>query len=257
MVAKNLYNKKLFASDSSTLLPSVSIDCVVFGFHEGVLKILLNKFNILQKWMLPGGFVWINENVDDAAYRLLKERTGLQKIYLTQFHLFGDCDRTDIQENKEILELNDTSSEAPHWFAQRFVSVGYYALVDFTKVNIKLKDDEDVKWYAMNEIPALYSDHNKIIDKAVSTLRLQLGYVPIGYQLLPEKFTMTELRVIYETILGKKLDRRNFQRKMLMTGMVIQLEEVSKKFGVRPTTLFSFDKEKYKEYMTNDPISFF
>lgn len=257
MVAKNLYNKALFASDSDTLLPSVSIDCVIFGFHDGELKILLNKFDTLQKWMLPGGFVWINENVDAAAYRLLQERTGLQKIYLTQFHLFGDCDRTDIQENKEILERNNVSEGKKHWFAQRFVSVGYYALVDFTKVNIKLKEDEDVRWYSMSEIPKLYSDHNKIIEKAVSTIRLQLGYVPIGYQLLPEKFTMTELRVIYETILGQKLDRRNFQRKMLMAGLVIQLDEVSKKFGIKPTALFSFNKEKYKGYMDNDFISLF
>jgi len=255
MVADNKYNKKIFSTDSTQILPSVSIDCVIFGFHEGVLKILLNKFNTHKKWMLPGGFVHIKENVDDAAYRILKERTGLQRVYLTQFHLFGDCDRTDIEENLRILSDNESENNSSHWFAQRFVSVGYYAFVDFSKVKIKKKVDEDVSWYMLNEIPTLYSDHNKIIEKAIEMIRLQLGYIPIGVELLPEKFTMSELRVIYETILGQTLDRRNFQRKMLATELIVPLEEVSKKWGVKSAALFAFNKEKIEKLLkTGSPL---
>lgn len=249
MPTKNSYNKKILLTNNGEFLPSVSVDCVIFGFHEGVLKILLNKFNTHKKWMLPGGFVYVNEDVDSAVYRLLRERTGLQKVYLTQFYLFGDCDRTNIEENKQILKDNDWDSDAAHWFAQRFVSVGYYAFVDFTKVNIKKKKDEEVEWVDINDVPELYSDHNKIIKKALEIMRVQLGYIPIGYELLPEKFTMSELRVIYETILGQSIDRRNFQRKLISSGLVIQLDEVSKKWGVKTTTLFSFNKEKYAELL--------
>jgi len=248
---KNSYNNKIISTESGKMLPSVSIDCVIFGFHEGQLKILLNKFNNHKKWMLPGGFVYIDENVDTAAYRLLKERTGLQKIYLTQFYLFGDCDRTNIEENRHILRENYDEHNAAHWFAQRFVSVGYYSFVDFTEVKIKNKKDEDVEWFGLNEIPELYSDHNKIINKALDVIRIQLGFIPIGYELLPEKFTMSELRVIYETILGHTIDRRNFQRKMLSSGLVLQLDEVSKKWGIKSAALFSFNKEKYQEMLKN------
>jgi len=258
-MSKKSYSENILFEKAEALLPSVSVDCIIFGFHEGTLRILLNKFHKHNQWMLPGGFVFTDESVDDSAYRILRERTGLDKIYLKQFHLFGDKDRTDIKDNERILIMNNISIDQdnkPHWLLQRFISVGYYAFVEYSKVNIIKKTDEEIKWFDLENMPVLYSDHNNIVDKAISTIRMQLGYLPMGYELLPEKFTMTELRIIYETILGEKLDRRNFQRKMLASGMIIKLNEVFKKRGIKSTTLFSFNKKKLKSALENGTTFF-
>lgn len=258
MTAKELLKNTLQITATS-FHPGLSIDCVIFGFHDGNIKILLNKFSHYTMWMLPGGFIYKNENVNDAANRVLENRTGLKKIYLQQFHTFGDNERTRLTENEEMLirqgYTNDKERKA-HWLMQRFVSIGYYALVEYSKVRLKTNPDEESAWFGLEEIPQLYSDHNQIIEKALSTLHIHLNSLPVGYELLPEKFTMTELRVIYETILKKKLDRRNFQRKMLATGLICKLGEVSKKFGVKSSTLFSFNKEKYEQALNNGFLDF-
>jgi len=251
--------RSVLSTSAESFLPGVSVDCVIFGFHEGTLKILLNKFSYYIKWMTPGGFVLKDENVDDAAYRILHNRTGLENIYLRQYYLFGDSNRTDMTENEDMLirqGYTDPDERKNHWLVQRYVSVGYYALVEYSKVKIETNADEEIGWFGLDEIPALYSDHNHIVDKALSSIKIQLHNLPIGYELLPEKFTMTELRSIYETILGQKLDRRNFQRKMLSTGYIHKLEETSKKFGVKSSTLFSFDKEKYEKAMESGLVFF-
>lgn len=251
---KKGHSENILFEKAESFLPSVSIDCIVFGFHEGSLKILLNKFYTYHQWMLPGGFVFKNESVDDAAYRILKERTSLNKIYLKQFHLFGDKDRINLKQNENILLKNNisiTENGKPHWLLQRFISVGYYAFVEHSKVNLSEKTDEEIGWFDLENLPDLYSDHNNIVEKAISTIRMQLGYLPIGYELLPEKFTMTELRIIYETISGKKLDRRNFQRKMLSSRLIEKLDEVFKKKGIKSTTLFSFNKKSLNQALEN------
>jgi hypothetical protein len=224
----------------------VSVDCVVFGFHDRMLKVLLSKFNFFHKWMLPVGFIMKDEDMDAAACRVLKKITGLNDIYLYQFHTFGSTIRPNAKEHWTIMAkmgLTDTN----HWLAQRFVSVGYYALVDYSQVNINANANEEVRWFNINEIPSLYSDHNSIIEKALLTIRTQLDIIPIGYKLLPEKFSLSELRIIYETILEQELDRRNFQRKILSTGYLIPLNEYCRKAGQKPTALFSFEKEKCEE----------
>lgn len=253
MTTKNASNYiTLMEKDPKIFLPSISVDSIIFGFHDGILKILLNKFDSNQKWMLPGGFVYINENVNSAAYRILSERTGLNEIYLKQFYLFGDIGRVHPDENKQILTTDINHPEkSPHWLLERFVSVGYYALVEYSKLKIKAADSEEVQWFHINEVPDLYGDHNKIIEKAIKSIRSQINSIPIGYELLAEKFTMSDLRVIYETILDRKLDRRNFQRKMLSSGFIVKLEEVSKKWGSKSATLFTFDKEKYNFAVKN------
>lgn len=258
MMDERQKSSDILLENADALLPGISLDCVIFVFHEGALKIALNRFFMHNQWMLPGGFIYRVESINDAAYRILKERTGLNEIYLKQFYLFGDKNRTDIEENRRIIskgfDLSD--KEANHWMLQRFVSIGYYAFVEYSKTHISAKEDEEVRWFDVKDIPELYSDHNYIIEKALSTIRKQLGYLPIGHELLAEKFTMTELRIIYETILGKKLDRRNFQRKMLSTGLIYKLDEVSRKKGVKSTTLYSFDKALSKKYEENE-TSFF
>ena len=257
MESKELLENTLNRSADS-LLPGLSIDCVIFGFHNGTIKILLNKFVGYEKWMLPGGFIFNDENTDDAAARILNTRTGLIDMHLKQFHTFGHKNRTSLDENNEVLLSSGYNKEERknHWLMQRFVSIGYYALVEYSKVNIKPSPNEDIAWIDLNEVPELYSDHNEIIRKALSFIKINLSILPVGYELLPDKFTMTELRIIYETILGKKLDRRNFQRKMLSSGLISKSTEVSKKFGVKPSTLFTFNTDKYQTSLQNGFLIF-
>ncbi|SHF78317.1 NUDIX hydrolase [Dysgonomonas macrotermitis] len=251
---KSYAGSKVLQIDGDSLQQGVSVDCVIFGFHDGNMKVLLNKFSYYTQWMLPGGFVGKEESIDTAADRVLKNRTGLENVYLKQFHTFGDWKRTKLPENEEMLILRgfeNPKDREKHWLMQRFVSIGYYALVEYSKVKIETNEDEEIAWFDLKDIPELYSDHNEILEKALYTLRIRLSISPIGYELLPEKFTMTEMRIIFETILQKKLDRRNFQRKMLAAGLVYKLDEVSKKFGVKDSALFSFDKEKYEKALTD------
>lgn len=253
-MAPKEFIKNTLETPADSFHPGLSVDCVIFGFHDGNMKVLLNKFSNYTKWMLPGGFVFKDENVDDAAVRILENRTGLDDIYLQQFYTFGNTVRTSLSDNEDMLArhgIEDPDERKKHWLVQRYVSVGYYALVEYSKVMIGTNPDEEIAWVDLHEVPVLYSDHNQVIDKALSNIRLHLSVVPIGYELLSEKFTMTELRIIYETILEKKLDRRNFQRKMLSTGLIYKLDEISKRFGVKTSALFSFDKEKYKKALNS------
>jgi hypothetical protein len=133
----------------------------------------------------------------------------------------------------------------------RVVSLSYYAFANYSRVRIKPTADEECDWFSLNRLPSLYGNHKKIIDKAILTLRMEINYIPAGLGLLPEKFTMSELRVIYEVILGRKLDRRNFQRKILSYGYVYKLDEISRKWGVKDAALFSFNKEKYLKALEN------
>jgi hypothetical protein len=248
MKKKDVINK--IVNNEVICQQGLSVDCVVFGFHDRMLKVLLSKFKFFHKWMLPVGFIMKDEDVDTAACRVMKKRTGLNNIFLHQFHVFGNTIRPDAKEHTDIMRKMGLPNR-DHWISQRFISIGYYALVEYSEVNIRANAEEEIRWFNLNEIPLLYSDHNNIIERALSTIRTQLSVAPIGYKLLPEKFPLSELRNIYETILGKELDRRNFQRKILATGYIRQLQEICKKPGLKPTTLFSFNKEKCDEAMNN------
>jgi hypothetical protein len=224
----------------------ISIDCVIFGFHDRMLKVLLNKFNVSDKWMLPVGLIMKDEDIDAAACRVLKKKTGLDSIYLYQFHAFGSTVRPNLKEHRDIL-LKLGLRDENHWIAQRFVSIGYCAFLEYSKVRIRTDGDEELRWFGIDEIPPLYSDHNGIIEKALSVIRTQIRIIPIGYKLLPEKFPLSELRNIYEAILGRELDRRNFQRKILSTEYVRKLDEIYRKPGQKPAVMFSFVREKCEE----------
>jgi 8-oxo-dGTP diphosphatase len=228
-------------------LPSVSVDCVIFGFHEGELKVLLIKHRYREMWSLPGGFVSKDEACDAAAYRVLKDRTGLNEIFLQQFHSFGDTARYSKQFHIEDLIEDGLEVNENHWLIQRFVTIGYYALVDFLEVRQNKESlTENSEWIDLSNLPPLILDHKKILEKALSTLRLQIHYQPIGYNLLPEKFTMPELQKLYETLLDQKLDRRNFQRKMLGYDILEKLDETKKGVPHKSPNYYKFNLEKYK-----------
>lgn len=227
--------------------PGLSVDCVIFGFHENELKVLLLKMKHATRWALPGGFVERDEHVDQGAIRVLENRTGLKDIFLQQFYTFGDPGRHDRALDLELFKLSGKDPTKDHWFLQRFITVGYYALIEFSKA-IPRPDDisDDCEWKAIDDLPELILDHQKILDKALETLRFHINYQPIGYNLLPPKFTMPELQRLYETILGRTLDRRNFQRKMLSYGILKSLGERRKGGAHKAPYLYSFDVKKYK-----------
>ncbi|PUZ27189.1 NUDIX hydrolase [Chitinophaga costaii] len=240
--------KQLVLQGATLYMPQLSLDCVIFGFHEGQLKVLLLKMRNLQEWALPGGFIYRQEALEVAASRILKERTGLDNIFLQQFHIFSDPTRSDTSKAIHHFSFADLSIDSSHWLAQRFISVGFYALVDFTRVTPQADELTDTcQWYDLENIPPLMMDHRHILDKALETLRIQLNYQPIGMSLMPEQFTMPELQKLYETILGVTLDRRNFQRKIL--GYHILKRREVRRTGVahKSPYLYSFDEKQYQQ----------
>lgn len=224
-------------------IPNLSIDCVVFGFHNATLKVLVTKIKDQNLWALPGGYVLKTENLRDAASRILYIRTGAHDIYLQQFRVFGDLNRSE-----GFFEDYDDNL----WNKQRFLSIGFYALVDYSKVNLVVDTISDAcEWRNIDEIPEFMMDHRQIFDKALSTLRKQLFHKPIGYSLLPEKFTMPELQKLYEIILNKKLNRGNFYRKMLRYDILEKLDESRKGGAHKAPDLYRFDVQKYELALKN------
>lgn len=232
---------------TNIFIPNILVDCIILSFHLGSIKVLLCKLDATDKWMLPGGFVGKDEDPDESAYRVLDEKTGLkQNVYLKQFYFFGKKGRIGDAENDAMMKrLNMNLDEQP--YSNRFISLGYYSLVKYSDANISARGHEDISWFNIDNIPELYADHKEIIYTAITTIRKQIGFIPMGYELLPEKFTMPELRNIYEAILGRELDRRNFQRKMLTIGYIQPLNEKRKIGAHKSPNLYTFMKDKYRE----------
>lgn len=229
--------KNLRLKGEQVFMPHLSVDCVIFGFHEGSLKVLLLKWKD-GPWCLPGGFVKRKESVDKSAIRILKERTGLNAIFLKQFHTFGDPDR---EKGKRFKK---------GWISKRFVTVGYYALVEYSKVFPQPDQlSSACVWWDVKSIPDLIYDHTQIIHAALNTLRTGLNDHPVGYNLMPLKFTMPELQRLYETILGYALDRRNFQKRVLSLDIVVKLNERKTGGAHKAPFLYRFDKRKYDRAM--------
>jgi 8-oxo-dGTP diphosphatase len=217
-------------------IQQLSIDCVIFGYHHKQLKVLVPKLAFNGDfWALPAGFVYQEESIDKAADRILRERTGISDIYLEQFFVFGDAARNNLKFVDRLIALNPgtLSSDGHHrkaydWFTRRFVSIGYYALVDISKVVPHKTDvDTSIEWYNIKELPDMIIDHNAIVAKALETLRLNLDEKLIAFNLLPDTFTMKEVQELYETIYDRPLARNNFQKKILDLNV---LERLEKKF---------------------------
>jgi 8-oxo-dGTP diphosphatase len=239
---------KVIEEGAKWFMPSLSLDCVIFGFHENQLKVLLLKMRNSEFWALPGGFIYRDEDIETAAVRVLEERTGIEDIFLQQFHVFGHPLRADNKFHLDILKKDGIKLKKDHWLLQRFLTVGYYALVDFAHVKPSADHSSvSCEWWDLHDITELFMDHKNILNKALETLRLQLNHLPIGYNLLPRKFTMPELQKLYETILDKKLDRRNFQRRMMGYGILKKWAETRKGGAHKAPYLYSFDLRKYKK----------
>nr|WP_319571182.1 NUDIX domain-containing protein [uncultured Draconibacterium sp.] len=236
-----------FHLNVSEVLDHISLDCVIFGFHDNELKVLMLKLKHTKTYGLPGGFLKHEETLEQAAERTLKERTGLDNIFLKQFKVFSDPLR-DKQKKDDPEFLKNEPPEVVAFFNQRFISVGFYALVEFSKVNPQPDAlSEACEWINPFDDVEMVLDHKEIIDKALTTLRIQLNRQPIGLKLLPQKFTMPQLQKLYETILGRELDRRNFQRKILSYKILNKLNERKTGGAHKAPFLYEFNRENYKK----------
>ena len=219
--------------------PNVSIDCVVFGFDNEKLKVLLieqkNQGGIHTQFALPGDLILENEDLYQSATRILKELTNLEGIYLKQFKTFGDPNRVRDVKDQEWLR---TFREDPQ---ARVITVAYYSLVkmeDFVPQAASLADK--VLWQNVDEVPQLAFDHNQIVNEALSRLREEFEYKNVGYELLPKKFTLSMLQKLHEIILGVELDKRNFRKKIKKSEVLIPLDEKQSGVDHKPAQLFRY-----------------
>ncbi|MCX6302871.1 MAG: NUDIX domain-containing protein [Bacteroidia bacterium] len=238
-------------------LRNVSIDNVIFGYHNKELKVLLQRPQGIHKWVLSGGYIKRTESIDEAAKRIARERTGLDDLYLTQFMAFGNPDRTTDPDipTRLISKLVNIKDAKDFWMFDYFVSIGYYTLTEFELVKPNGEFNmEECQWWDIKKLPPLLFDHREILVAAFKAMRLHLYHYPIGYELLPHKFTLPEIHTLYETILGKKLDSRNFAKKLISTGIIKKLNERRNIGPHRSPFLYIFDKVKYDKALKNGMV---
>ena len=225
-------------NEPDNVLPGLSIDNLIFGLDHGQLKIMLVKHNVgpgKGKWALPGGFIKQNENLRDAAARLLEELTGVRDLYLEQLKTFGRVDRF------------------PN---ERVVTIAYYALVSAENYTLVAgRNTSDAMWFNAKDLPELIYDHSEIVDHGLNFLRHKVCHEPIGFNLLPEKFTLLQLQELYEAILDVKLDKPNFRRKMMKMNLLAPCNEKQKGVPHRAANLYRFDSAAY-ERLTDKGFSF-
>jgi 8-oxo-dGTP diphosphatase len=210
--------------------PALTVDAVVFGLDDEDLKVLLVRRDIEPfkgKWALPGGFVRVGETLEDAVRRELREETGVAEVFLEQLYTFGAIDRDP---------------------RERVVTVAYYALVKLSDHRIHAATDAcDAAWFAVSEARGLAFDHERILATALERLKNKVRYQPIGFELLPPQFTLSQLQRLYETILETPLDKRNFRKKILSMDFIVALDEVEKDVAHRAARLYRFDRKKYQQ----------
>lgn len=226
----------------NSFLKHIAYDSVVFGFSGEKLKILLMKYHNTGFFALPGGFVGVSENLNDAVRRGLKERTGLDNIYLEQFYTFGSIDRYKPEVMQTILDANGGLLAGYEWLLDRFISVAYFALINYKDV-IPQPDalSDSCDWYDLDALPSLILDHSLIVEKALDTLRQNLDRKLVTTNLLPTLFTMKDLQNVYEAILGENLHRGTFQRKMLSLGVLKRHEKQYTGAANKAPYLYSFE----------------
>ncbi|HYW36011.1 MAG TPA: NUDIX domain-containing protein [Balneolaceae bacterium] len=205
----------------------VALDCIIFGFNRSGLKLLLIKRDFEPekgKWSLMGGFLNRDESLDDAANRILHNLTGLENVYLEQLHGFGEVDRDPVE---------------------RTISIAYYALINIHEHDKELVNEHGAQWFPIDELPDLIFDHPEMVKAAKSRLRYRASHEPVGFELLPEKFTMPELQQLYESIYQTSLDKRNFRRRILSMDVLNKTDEKEKKYSKKGAYLYKFNKDKY------------
>ena len=207
----------------------LSVDCIIFGFEENKLKILIGKRNMdpgRGEWSLYGGFVRGDESLDAAANRTLFELTGLRKVYMRQVGAFGNIDRDP---------------------GERVVSVAYYALINVNDYPAKLMQEHGVEWVDIENIPHLYSDHNEMVRQARELMKQKMKTNPVGFELLPDLFTLTQLQRLYEAVNGEEMDKRNFRKRVKEMNYIEKTELIDKQSSRRGASLYRFNKQAFNE----------
>ncbi len=230
---------------AKNLNPHVSVDCVIFGFIDKKLKVLLIEREKVprshlkgHKLKLPGSLISETEDLDTSVLRTLKELTGLDNIFLKQFAVFGLPDR--LAPAEDLAWLRKTSGMN----IDRVVTIAYYSLIKISESNIT----PQTIWLPVKELPELIFDHNRIISKALHTLRREIRTEPICFELLPKKFTIRQMQDLYEVILDEDLDNRNFRKKVRPLEFIIPLPDKEKGVSHKPAQLFRFDKKLYEKH---------
>jgi hypothetical protein len=207
----------------------VSVDCIVFGFENNQLKLLIGRRQMdpgRGEWSLYGGFVRDDEGLDEAANRVLYSLTGLKEIYMKQVGAFGAVDRDP---------------------GERVISVAYCALINVNDYDDKLRQQYELEWADLGQLPKLYSDHNQMVSKAISLLRRRIKTEPLSFNLLPDLFTLTQLQHVYEAILGSPIDKRNFRKRIKQIDFIEKTELIDKKTSKRGAALYRFNKKMYAD----------
>jgi 8-oxo-dGTP diphosphatase len=213
----------------------VAVDCIIFGYDilEKEIKLLLIKRSFEPakgKWSLEGGFVGKKESLDDAASRILHNLTGLDNVYMKQSYSFGDIGRDP---------------------GARVISTSYYALIKIQDIDKELKEQNGAHWRPVSSLPELIFDHNAMVTKALNDLQSQIKIKPVGFELLPEKFTLVQLQDLYEAIYRHKVDRRNFRKKILSMNLLEKFDEKEKKTSKKGAYYYKFIREKYESFTKN------
>lgn len=210
----------------------VSVDCIIFGFEDKKLKLLLGKRQMdpgRGEWSLYGGFVGADESIDDAANRVLYQLTGLENLYMKQVGAFGAVDRDP---------------------GERVISVAYCALINVKDYDPQLLEEHHVEWVCLDKLPKLYSDHNDMVNKAILLLRKRISSEPLSFNLLPDLFTLTQLQNVYEAILGGSIDKRNFRKRIKTIDFIEKTDKIDKISSKRGAALYRFNQQAY----IDDPV---
>ena len=207
----------------------VSVDVIVFGFDAGKLKILIGKRQLdpgRGEWSLYGGFVGADESLNDAAHRVLFDLTGLRNLYIQQVGTFGSVDRDP---------------------GERVISVAYYALINVKDYDDALRQQHNLEWVIVEDVPKLYSDHNEMVQMALKLMRTKIKTAPISFRLLPSLFTLTQLQKLYEAVMGEEVDKRNFRKRVKDMDFIEKTELIDKTTSKRGAYLYRFNKRAYDE----------
>ena len=216
-----------FYKDHDRLL--VSVDCIVFGFDEGELRVLMGKRKMdpgRGQWSLYGGFVGANESVNDAARRVLYALTGLKDLYMKQVGAYGDVDRDP---------------------GARVISISYYSMINVADYDQAQQQEHDVAWVNIEQLPEMYSDHRKMVLKARRMMQEKISHEPIGFNLLPELFTLSQLQQVYEAVNGEEVDKRNFRKRIKEMDFIEKTDQIDKLTSKRGAYLYRFNEKAYKE----------
>jgi hypothetical protein len=232
------------------LNPFISTDCVIFGFDQGTLNVLLVKRDYTNAtssntdcYKLPGNLVQNDEDLDLSAKRVLKELTGIENIYLKNFGTFGKPDR--LTSHPEDLEWLRITSELPE--ISRVVTIAYYSLIKLGGTNAKAALVDGANWFDIKNLPKLSFDHSEILHAALETIRKELQFEPLVFELLPKKFTLRQLQTLHELIYGFEFDNRNFRKKVVKWPFLIPLDEKQEKVAHKPAQFFKFDRKTFEK----------